>query len=69
MTTFDPSPQIITIKEVYEKAVAMEAKMDFKSKEDNKTTAKFYFYVWMLFFFEFINFILNIVLIYYFRRI
>lgn len=65
-TILDDKPQIITIKEVFERLVALEAKYDLKISDDRKTSKYFKRFALFLLFFELVNFVLNVVLIRYF---
>lgn len=56
--------QHITIKEVYERLVALEVKYDMKISEDRKTTKLFLRYIYLLLFLAFIDIAFSIIAAY-----
>lgn len=49
----------ITIKEIYERLVQLEAKFDASRDQDYKTRKKFTIFVYVILFFEFVNLIVH----------
>ena len=58
-TLLDDKPQIITIKEIFERCVALETKMDIQTKVNEDTNKKFSVLAVVIIVLECINFIWN----------
>lgn len=54
--------EVITVKEIYERLVKIEASLDLKNKIDKKITNRFTWYVVFLFLFDIINMLIHLFL-------
>ena len=56
--------RVITLKEVYQRVIALEVKYDFKIKEDRNNTRRFVRFVYILILFSTVDILFSLLAIY-----